>query len=103
MEKVFGACKFSKINYLRSIRKSPPLSSIMNLNKILETNAQKCESFNQLFCSVFTITLNQPQIESTTVENKKNNWFKINRKEVQQIMDTLDISKATGPDGLGNQ
>ena len=53
---IFAPRKFSTIQkYLPSIRRAPRLPSIMKLDgKELKTDKEKCDAFNQFFCSVFT-------------------------------------------------
>lgn len=72
----------------------------MNLkDRKLKTDSEKCEAFNQFFCSVFT---SSHQVDIFLYPIEKYNWFRLGQENVQEIMQTLDIYKAVGPDGLGN-
>ena len=68
--------------------------------KELETDKEKCDAFNQFFCSVFT---KAEQITDLSIfEKAKNNHIEPNKDCIEKIMLELEINKATGPDNLGN-
>ena len=68
--------------------------------KELETDKEKCDAFNQFFCSVFT---KAKQITKLSIfETAKYNHIEMNKDCIEKIMLKLDINKATGPDNLGN-
>ena len=68
--------------------------------KELETDKEKCDAFNQFFCSVFT---KAKQITELSIfEKAKYNHIELNKDCMEKIMLELDINKATGPDNLGN-
>ena len=86
---------------MRSIRRAPRLPSIRKLDgKELETDKEKCDAFNQFFCSVFTKA--EQITELSIFEKAKHNHIELKKDCIQKIMLELDINKATGPDNLGN-
>ena len=100
---IFVPRMFSTIQkYLRSIRRAPRLPSIMKLDsKELETDKEKCDAFNQFFCSVFTKA--EQKNEISFFEKAKYNHIELLNKDcIEKTMLEQDIKKATGPDNLGN-
>ena len=67
--------------------------------KELETDKEKCDAFNQFFCSVFTKA--EQITELSIFEKAKYNHIEMNKDCIEKTMLELDINKATGPDNLG--
>ena len=67
--------------------------------KKLETDKEKCDTFNQFLCSVFTKA--EQITELSSFEKAKYNHIELNKDCIKKIMLKLDIKKATGPDNLG--
>ena len=68
--------------------------------KVLETDKEKCDVFNQFFCSVFT---KAEQITALNIfEKAKYNHIEMNKDCIGKLLLELDINKATGSDNSGN-
>ena len=89
---VFCARKFSVIQkFLRNIRRTPPLPSLMLYEKNdLKTDKGKCEAFNSFFCSVFS---KLHQLESAEFyPNSMFNKIILTELRIRNLLNHLDVS-----------
>ena len=100
-ETVFETRYFSRIQkYLSCIRKSPPLpNEFLYKGNIEKTKSECANLFNSFFVSVFK----QKDTNFQPNYPRKNlNWFKINQRRVETLLEDLKIGKSSGPDKFGN-
>ena len=72
----------------------------MHLNEnIAITNEEKAEFFNLFFQSVFNSKISKVK-NQFNFEEKDLNCFDISEKEIENILNKLDTSKANGPDDI---
>ena len=101
-EDIFRTREFSKIqNYLACVRKKPVIPSIVKRQGIPTTEKkQSADFFNELFCSVFH--KDTPNIVKPYYPIREVNTVHISEERVIQLLGTLQVGKATGPDRIGN-
>ena len=100
-ETVFETRYFSRIQkYLSCICKSPPLPNEFHYKgKIGKTESECANMFNSFFVSFF----NQKDTNFQPNYPRKNlNWFRINQRRVETLLEDLKIGKSSGPDKIGN-
>ena len=101
-EDVFRTREFSKIQkYLACVRKKPVIPSIVKRQGIPATDKkQSADFFNEFFCSVFH--KDTPNIVKPYYPNREVNTVHISEERVTELLGTLQVGKATGPDRIGN-
>ena len=101
-ENIFRGKKFSELQrYLRSIRKGSRFPDRMTYKEHKAHNdKEKSLLFNEFFTNVFTKTDQIPETFSTP--NGEHNKINISEKQIEQLLLDLDITKACGPDNIGN-
>ena len=100
-ETVFETRYFSRIQkYLSCIRKNLPLPNEFHYKgKIGKTESECANMFNSFFVNVF----NQKDTNIQTNYPRKNlNWFRINQRRVETLLEDLKIGKSSIPDKIGN-
>ena len=100
-EDVFRTREFSKIqNCLACGRKKPVIPSIVKRQGIPATDKkQSADFFNEFFCSVFHE--DTPNIVKPYYPNREVNTVHISEERVTELLGTLRVGKATGPDRIG--
>ena len=103
VEDVFRTREFSKIQkYLACVRKKPVIPSIVKRQGISATDKkQSADFFNEFFCSVFH--KDTPNIVKPYYPKREVNTVHISEERVTELLGTLQVGKATGPDRIGNQ
>ena len=101
-EDVFRTREFSKIQkYLACVRKKTVITSIVKRQGIPATDRkQSADFFNEFFCSVFH--KDTPNIVKPYYPNRELNTVHISEERVTELLGTLQVGKATGPDRIGN-
>ena len=82
------------------------IPALMHNNKPITTSSDKAQCFNQFFAEQQTlppIPFNQQLPPINFITNSRLDQIETNENEVQNIIKTLDIGKANGPDGISNR
>ena len=96
----------SKIyNYIKSLSRYDTLPPTMYLNSTPAlSNSEKASLFNHYFHSVFTSSpFVLPPLSSLPTPNSTLNNIDITIEDVYEALCSLDLSKASGPDGIGQK
>ena len=100
-ETVFETRYFSRIQkYLSCIRKRPPCQ----MSFITRERSEK-QSRNVQTCSTASLLVSltkKTPTSSPTTPRKNLNWFRINQRRVETLLEDLKNGKSSGPDKIGN-
>ncbi|PJE78081.1 hypothetical protein CI610_02987 [invertebrate metagenome] len=94
-------------NILKS-KKNPDISPLLDstTNEIIYDNDRKCELLNNYFSSVCTLPENDIDKPLPAFERRTDSILSeihIDYSEVEDIINNLDVNKASGPDGISHK